>query len=98
MMPAGGMEEDEMRDAPSRRHFLGITALAAVGLPLADAFGQTPLPATPECADAPTLRQTEGPFYKPRSPERADLREPGTGGRVIELSGFVLARDCKPLS
>jgi protocatechuate 3,4-dioxygenase beta subunit len=91
-----------MRDIPSRRHFLGISACAVAGLPLADAplanaWAQTPLPVTPECPEAPTLRQTEGPFYKPRSPTRADLREPGAAGRVIELTGFVLARDCKPL-
>jgi protocatechuate 3,4-dioxygenase beta subunit len=57
------------------------------------------LPPTPEChdGDEPTLRQTEGPFFKPRSPERANLREPGLGGHPIELSGRVLTRSCRPV-
>jgi protocatechuate 3,4-dioxygenase beta subunit len=37
------------------------------------------------------------PFFKPRSPERSDLRESGTGGRQFELSGLVLTRSCRPL-
>jgi len=53
---------------------------------------------TPAChhGDEPTIRQTEGPFFKPKSPERIDLRERG-GGRPAELSGFVLTRRCRPL-
>ena len=47
--------------------------------------------------DAATLRQTEGPFFKPSSPERADLIEPGMAGQPIELAGFVLTRGCKPV-
>jgi hypothetical protein len=45
---------------------------------------------TPSChdGDEPTIRQTEGPFFKPRSPERSDLREPDTKGSRFELSGF----------
>src|SRR5262249_21210735 len=38
-----------------------------------------------------------GPFFKPRSPERADLIEPGMPGRPIVLAGQVLDRACKPL-
>lgn len=78
-------------------------AIAATGLAfgvggIGLASGQ-PLPPTPECNDeSPTERQTEGPFYKPRSPERADLREPGLGGRPVELAGFVLTRGCRPLA
>src|SRR6185295_6863792 len=32
---------------------------------------------TPAChdSDEPTVHQTEGPFFKPKSPERSDLRE-----------------------
>ena len=55
--------------------------------------------ATPACddGDQPTVRQTEGPFFKPRSPERTDLREPGIKGQPIELTGFVLTRGCRPV-
>src|SRR5688500_7328650 len=99
----GGME-DIMRDPmhrrwPTRRDFLATGAAAATGLSLSEAIAQgAQLSATPECSDEPTIRQTEGPFFKPRTPERTDLREPGTTGKTIALTGFVLARDCKPIA
>ena len=84
-----------------RRRFLLSTSMFAAGLELSgtDAALTQELPPTPAChdGDEPTVRQGEGPFFKPRSPERGDLREPGTGGRPFELSGFVLARSCRPL-
>ena len=87
----------------TRRNVLKAGALVAMGAGLGmfgrrPAFGQT-LPPTPACADgdAATLRQTEGPFYKPLSPERADLREAGFKGRPVELSGFVVSRSCRPV-
>ncbi|TMI98750.1 MAG: intradiol ring-cleavage dioxygenase [Alphaproteobacteria bacterium] len=64
------------------------------------ALAQAPLAATPEChdGDTATVRQTEGPFFKPSSPERAELIEPGMAGQPIELVGFVLARACRPVA
>ena len=61
---------------------------------------QAPLAPTPECRDggAVTARQTEGPFFKPSSPERVELIEPGMGGQPIEVTGFVLTRSCKPVA
>jgi protocatechuate 3,4-dioxygenase beta subunit len=44
----------------------------------------------------PSARR-RGRFFKPRSPERSDLREPGAGGRRFKLSGSVLTRSCRPL-
>jgi len=86
---------------PTRRHFLLNTGSLAAGLELSsgDVALARDLAPTPFChdGDEPTVRQTEGPFFKPRSPERSDLREPGTGGRPFELSGFVLTRSCRPL-
>jgi len=95
------MMTEQMR--PTRRGFLHASALAAANLTLAPAAlaqSAPQLAATPEChdGDEPTLRQTEGPFYKPRSPERADVREPGQKGRPMQITGFVLARDCKPFA
>jgi protocatechuate 3,4-dioxygenase beta subunit len=90
-----------MRDYPSRRSILATGALAASGFVTLDgAFAQAPLAPTPEChdGDAATLRQTEGPFFKPSSPERADLIESGVPGQPIELAGFVLTRGCKPVA
>src|SRR5438128_4734031 len=82
---------------PTRRRMLG--ALAAAGFAFDDALA-APLAATPAChdGDEPTVRQSEGPFFKPSSPERSDLRKPGVGGRPVELSGFILTRRCRPLS
>jgi protocatechuate 3,4-dioxygenase beta subunit len=84
---------------PTRRRLLSASAAAGVALGLPPlAFAAAPL--TPAChdGDAPTLAETEGPFFKPRSPERADLIEPGIKGRTIILSGQVLDRACRPLA
>lgn len=86
---------------PTRRRFLLNTGILAAGWELTgpDAVLTQELAPTPACRDGdePTVRQTEGPFFKPRSPERSDLREPGAAGRPFELSGFVLTRSCRPL-
>jgi protocatechuate 3,4-dioxygenase beta subunit len=90
-----------MIDHPNRRAVLLSAGLAAsgFGLTIGQALGQG-LPPTPECRDEddPTAEQTEGPFHKPRSPRRADLREPGTAGRPLTLAGQVLTRFCKPVA
>jgi protocatechuate 3,4-dioxygenase beta subunit len=87
---------------PTRRRFLLNTGMLAAGSELsrADLVLAQELTPTPSChdGDEPTVRETEGPFFKPRSPERSDLREPGAGGSPFELSGFVLTRSCRPLS
>jgi protocatechuate 3,4-dioxygenase beta subunit len=85
---------------PTRRHILLAGALAATGLGAAGgrAFAQAELRATPACGDRPTARQTEGPFYKPRTPERSNLIEPGSKGRPVELAGVVTTRTCRPLA
>jgi protocatechuate 3,4-dioxygenase beta subunit len=78
-----------------------LAAAAATGLVAAtgeQVFAQELKP-TPQCddGDAPTPRQTEGPFYKPRSPQRNDLRE-ANAGQSVELSGVVLTRSCRPVA
>ena len=42
------------------------------------------------------MGQTEGPFFKPSSPERVELLELNMAGQPIELVGLVLSRACKP--
>jgi len=81
----------------TRRHLL--SAAAALAAPQL-AFAQAELPATPAChdGDEPTVRQTEGPFFKPSSPQRADLREAGLAGRPLDVSGFVVSRACRPVA
>jgi protocatechuate 3,4-dioxygenase beta subunit len=58
-----------------------------------------PLALTPSCKDGDdaTLSQTEGPYWKPSSPERASLVEAGAGGRLLTLEGFVVSRVCRPV-
>jgi protocatechuate 3,4-dioxygenase beta subunit len=91
-----------MRQEKTRRQFLLSGALASTGLGLAGgALAQGELAPTPACNDdddAPTVRQTEGPFFKPSSPERLDLREPDMRGQPVELSGVVLTRGCRPVA
>jgi protocatechuate 3,4-dioxygenase beta subunit len=89
-----------MVDTPTRRAVLAGGVFAAGSLLSIDAgLAEAPLPPTPECRDSDevTLRQTEGPYFKPSSPERAELVEVGMAGQPIELVGFVLSRACKPL-
>jgi protocatechuate 3,4-dioxygenase beta subunit len=66
-----------------------------------EAFAQAPLlPPTPACADPEdvTPRQTEGPFYRPRSPERTSLLESGMTGTPMILTGAILSRRCQPVA
>ena len=87
----------------SRRDILIGSGLALAGLALPSnlvlAQGAE-LPPTPECRDAHdvTPRQTEGPYYTPNTPERANLREPGMKGTSVALGGLVLTRSCKPVA
>ncbi len=86
---------------PSRRQLLR-SALAAGGLGLAtrpDLTLAQELAPTPEChdGDPATFKQIEGPFYKPQSPARAELAEPGAKARLVELTGHVLTRSCRPV-
>src|SRR5215831_7806581 len=85
----------------TRRRFLLDAGMLAAGWELfcADTVWSQELTPTPFChdGDEPTVRETEGPFFKPKSPERSDLREPGSGAHQLELSGLVLTRSCHPL-
>ncbi len=89
-----------MSGSPTRRNVLGAGVFAAGSLLGIDgSFAQAPLPPTPACHDGDdaTLAQTEGPYFKPSSPERIELIEAGMAGQPIELAGFVLSRSCKPI-
>src|SRR5262249_3245379 len=82
--------------------FAGIAAAgsAFASNPFASkAWAQADLAPTPECKDndPPTLPETEGPFYRGRPPERFGLVETNGRGRLVELTGFVLTRGCRPL-
>ena len=82
----------------------GLVTAGAAGLVLPAlahrANAQDALRPTPACddGDEPTPQQTEGPFYTPSSPERANLRDAGIAGTPIVLSGIVLTRSCQPIA
>jgi protocatechuate 3,4-dioxygenase beta subunit len=75
----------------TRREFL--TAAVAVALAaVSDAEAQ----AAKTCGAA-TPSQTEGPYYKPNTPMRASLLEPGMLGTKLVIEGSVLTTGCKPV-
>lgn len=80
----------------------GVAALAALCLSLAlPAPGAPALlrPALPTCAGLQTTPpQAEGPYYRPNSPERSSLLEPGMPGVRLTLAGYVLVRPCRPVA
>ncbi|WP_069160352.1 dioxygenase family protein [Nocardia altamirensis] len=79
-----------------------LTAGAASNSGSASA-GPQPVPddlePTPAChdGDAPTIAQTEGPYFKPNSPRRSDLVIPGAPGTLLTVSGYVFSRSCRPV-
>jgi len=86
----------------SRRRFVSLLAtLPLTGLLSASFRGKfLTLPVTPPCDDhdEPTPWETEGPYFKPNSPERSSLLEQGMGGSKLVLTGRVLTTDCKPVA
>jgi protocatechuate 3,4-dioxygenase beta subunit len=89
-----------VNDRPSRRAIIrGALAAGSVGMSAAAALAQE-LPLTPQCNDDDpvTIPQTEGPFFRAGSPGRAELVEPGSKARQVELTGFVLTRGCHPVA
>jgi protocatechuate 3,4-dioxygenase beta subunit len=87
----------------SRRDFLTLAAGVPAALALTARTGRAqsvPLAPTPACPDdgAPTPRQTPGPFYKPDSPRRTSLLEPGMDGTRIVVTGLVVSTECTPVA
>jgi protocatechuate 3,4-dioxygenase beta subunit len=84
---------------PTRRRLLAAGALAITGL-AAGRAGAEPLVPTPAChdGDEPTVRQTEGPYFKAGSPQRTNLVEIGVQGTRLTLTGYVLSRSCQPIA
>src|SRR3954466_6044397 len=88
-------------DELTRRRLLalGLVAGPGLGLVACGAGDGASLAATPSCDDGhePTEAQTEGPYFTPGSPKRANLVEPGTAGKRLVVSGCVLSRSCRPM-
>jgi protocatechuate 3,4-dioxygenase beta subunit len=84
----------------------GFTGVAGVvrGMSARDLAAFEPsaaLPLTPACDDGdddPTPAQTAGPYFKPHSPERSTLVEPGMGGTPLVITGRVVTSGCVPIA
>jgi protocatechuate 3,4-dioxygenase beta subunit len=87
-----------MKHDPRRREFLAASAAFVIGL-VSDAHAQGGRARpTPACGDdVVTPAQTPGPYFKPQSPLRSTLLEPGMPGTRIVVEGTVLTTGCKPI-
>ncbi len=97
----------------TRRRMLRVIALAPVVVVVpswlslvgcstaADAASKPGAEPTVACADdddvSVTQSETEGPYFKPSSPERNSLVEAGLRGTPLVVSGAVLTRSCQPV-
>lgn len=85
----------------SRRTLLkALAALPFSFLIVPGARAAAPLALTPEVPDDDDLtpEETEGPYFKPKSPERKSLREARIKGTNLVVSGQVLDPDGKPIA
>jgi protocatechuate 3,4-dioxygenase beta subunit len=99
-------------DAPESATSSGGAQTSSAETPSAASTGAAPaastpagaaqvLAATPSCGDDdddPTSAQTEGPYFKARSPERTSLIESGVTGTKLALEGLVLNTGCQPVA
>lgn len=76
-----------------RRQALAAVAAVAAAWPLRSRSA----PPTPGCGVL-THAQTEGPYFKPQSPQRAELVEPGIEGQALTLAGVVSDTACRPIA
>jgi protocatechuate 3,4-dioxygenase beta subunit len=80
--------------APSLLGLIGCSASA-------EAAPKRLLEPTLACRDTDDVEvtepETEGPYFKPSSPERTSLIEPGLGGTPLVVAGAVFTRSCQPV-
>ena len=76
--------------------FFAAGALPAFDAGLAQGALLEPTPACGADAKA-TPRQTEGPFYTPKTPRKANFTGDAKGEKIA-LAGFVLDRKCQPVA
>jgi protocatechuate 3,4-dioxygenase beta subunit len=50
---------------------------------------------TPSCGGQPTVTQTEGPYFKPNSPAKADLFADVNKGTRLVVTGSVMSASCQ---
>ncbi len=86
----------------TRRRFLGSSLAISAALALTRAATSWARPdaarPTPACGDdVVTPSQTEGPYFKPQSPQRTSLLESGVPGTRMVIEGVVLGTNCRPI-
>lgn len=80
----------------TRRAFAGFLAMPAVAH-AADLARLKTLRRRRRCG-APTVSQTEGPYFTPDTPLKRDFRPDARDGAAITVAGYVLGQDCKPVA
>jgi len=91
------MKRDRISDV-RRRRFMATAAVTPLIVATGGLAPDTVLAATPSCGDGPTPPQTAGPFFKPESPRRNSLVDPGMQGEQLSITGRVLSTSCQPAS
>jgi len=71
--------------------------LSAAPAPSDDFFTQMGITLPAPVCNGLTQSQTEGPYYKPETPERNSLLEEGVQGTRLILVGYVFDQNCQPL-
>lgn len=97
--PRGGISRKTVLRAAMAAAPAAILLGGAPALARDRATEGTSLTPTPFCDDGddPTPPQMEGPYFKPNSPQRSSLREPGDPGTALTVSGYVFGLDCQPI-
>lgn len=82
-----------------RARLIRLGVALPLGLAAAPLGAEQVLAATPACddGDEPTLEQTEGPYFTPRSPRRRSLVTTGLAGTRLVITGRVLTTSCRPV-
>ena len=90
------MKQAGVADLRRRRLIVtaGLAPLVVAGGALAP---DKALAATPSCGHDATPPQTEGPFFKPDSPQRNSLIDAGMRGEQLRITGRVLTTACQPV-
>lgn len=76
---------------------ISTLASSPTPVPTADFFTQMGITLPAPVCTVLTQSQTEGPYYKPDTPQRNSLFEEGMSGTRLLLVGYVLDQTCQPL-
>lgn len=74
-----------------RRQFINSAALTAVAI---STSGFIRFNGKYYDGDCETTTDILGPFYRPNSPVRTNMVQPGDSGLLVELSGTIMHKDC----